>query len=186
MTLKSGVRVRGAFHVQNVSAYHRRLRGWMERFHGVATFYLPNYLGWRRALDTHRLNTPVDLLLTVGHLPTITADEAAAFDGTLMDARAPERYRGETEPIDPVAGHIPGALNRPFADNIGADGRFKPAMLATMTLKEAAERQQVVPSAAVIREQDAEYVFVQLDDGSWRAFGITSYGNACEIGRAHV
>ena len=45
---------------------------------------------------------------------------------TLIDARGAARYRGETEPLDPVAGHIPGALNRPFTDNLGADGRFKP------------------------------------------------------------
>jgi thiosulfate/3-mercaptopyruvate sulfurtransferase len=64
-----------------------------------------------------------------GGMPVLDAAAAArvARDGVLLDARAAERYRGESEPIDPVAGHIPGARNHPATDNIDADGRFRPA-----------------------------------------------------------
>lgn len=48
-------------------------------------------------------------------------------DQTVVDARGAPRYRGDVEPLDPVAGHIPGALNRPFTDNFTSDGRFKSA-----------------------------------------------------------
>jgi transposase-like protein len=52
---RAGEHVRGAVHVQNVNAYHRRFRTWLARFHGVATRYLSNYLGWRWALDGERI-----------------------------------------------------------------------------------------------------------------------------------
>lgn len=64
--------------------------------------------------------------LSAGHMPTIDLDGAAAQPGRgiLLDARAPERFAGDIEPIDPRAGHIPGAVNVPTAQNVAPDGRF--------------------------------------------------------------
>lgn len=62
---------------------------------------------------------------------TMDYEQVKANIGTgqrlVLDARAPDRFRGENETMDPVGGHIPGARNRLFKDNLGADGRFKPA-----------------------------------------------------------
>jgi thiosulfate/3-mercaptopyruvate sulfurtransferase len=70
-----------------------------------------------------------DVTLTGGGMPVLSIDEAAALPasgGLLLDARAAERYRGEVEPIDPRAGHVPGAVSAPTTENL-TDGRFRPA-----------------------------------------------------------
>jgi thiosulfate/3-mercaptopyruvate sulfurtransferase len=84
---------------------------------------------------------PGDVTLRPGALPTLTLAEVAvaarstaphdttahASGAVLLDARAGERYRGEVEPVDPKAGHIPGAVSAPTTANLAADGRFLPA-----------------------------------------------------------
>jgi thiosulfate/3-mercaptopyruvate sulfurtransferase len=62
-----------------------------------------------------------DAIVSAAAIPAILAG-----GGVLVDARGAARYRGEQEPIDPVAGHVPGAVNRPFTENVTAAGRFKP------------------------------------------------------------
>ncbi|WP_047473159.1 sulfurtransferase, partial [Delftia sp. ZNC0008] len=78
-----------------------------------------------RFQSNFELHEPLQQLVTAQQV----LDALGSAGQTVVDARAPARYRGEVEPLDPVAGHIPGALNRPFTENIAADGRFKPAAL---------------------------------------------------------
>lgn len=129
---------------KQVVAYDQSNGMWASRL-----WWMLQWLGHRAAAV---LDGGVDRWIAEGHLltaelrdirpatfvfqrtsPIATAQEVAAHldDGTLsvIDARAPERYRGDVEPIDPVAGRIPGALNRPYSANLDAQGKFKPAQL---------------------------------------------------------
>ena len=63
VNISAGARTRGAIHLQHVNGYHSRFHGWLARFNGVASRYLPNYLGWRHGLDGQRWRTPADCLI---------------------------------------------------------------------------------------------------------------------------
>jgi thiosulfate/3-mercaptopyruvate sulfurtransferase len=107
--------------------------------------------------------------LYTGAMPTLTADEAAELGGRLLDARAPERFRGDVEPVDPVAGHVPGARNVPSTSLLDADGSF---------LLDAALRQALgspagaycgsgVTASVVVAALAAVGLDVALFPGSW-------------------
>jgi thiosulfate/3-mercaptopyruvate sulfurtransferase len=93
---------------------------------------------------------PGDFTARPGHLPLLGADGAAALarTGRLLDARAGERYRGEIEPVDPVAGHIPGAVSAPTVGNVTGDGHFRSA--AELTRRFAALGIVAGPESAAV------------------------------------
>jgi len=100
---------------------------WLLRWAGVGEVLILDggLAAWQAAghavaVGSAQRRQPSDIVLHGGRLPTLTAAEAAALPatGTLVDARAAERYRGEVEPVDPRAGHIPGAVNLPTTGNL--------------------------------------------------------------------
>lgn len=112
---------------------------WMLRNTGFQDVYLLDggLAAWRDAglpLDTGPVQAAVGLVSfdvspAGGRMPSIDAAGAADWPatGVLLDARAGERYRGEFEPVDPRAGHIPGARSAPTTENVDVDGHFLPA-----------------------------------------------------------
>jgi thiosulfate/3-mercaptopyruvate sulfurtransferase len=109
---------------------------WMLRWvgHGAVTVLDGGLPAWQAA--GHALSTAVPaprargtIALREARVATVDVDTVLANvesgGRTVVDARAPDRFRGENETIDPVGGHIPGAKNRFFKDNLQADGRFK-------------------------------------------------------------
>jgi thiosulfate/3-mercaptopyruvate sulfurtransferase len=106
---------------------------WVLRWAGRSDVRVLNggFSAWIRAgkpVETETApNKPGTVTIEPGAVAALSADDAAALagEGRLVDVRAPERFRGEVEPIDPVAGHIPGAINVPNSDSLMADGSFK-------------------------------------------------------------
>ncbi len=108
---------------------------WMLRLVGVPAAVLDGgYAAWLAAdmptaTDAQPARSPTSVALHYD-ARQVLLDHAQLLDPTaqqVLDARAAPRFRGDVEPLDRVGGHVPGALNRPFADNLGADGHFKAA-----------------------------------------------------------
>jgi thiosulfate/3-mercaptopyruvate sulfurtransferase len=116
----------------DTSGHYAARLWWMLRFmgHEAAALLDGGWPAWLAAglpVETGAGRTPAERLFEGAPRPAMIAqmDEIPTAP-LLVDARAPERYRGEVEPIDPVAGHIPGAVNRPYAANWTSAGRWRP------------------------------------------------------------
>ncbi|MFZ4893933.1 sulfurtransferase [Plantibacter sp. Mn2098] len=126
---------------------------WLLRYAGLADVRLldGSFRGWVNAglpVETGDVVPAAgSATLDYGQLPLIGIDDAAGWSehGVLLDARAPERYLGEVEPIDPRAGHIPGAVNAPSIGNVASDGTF----LSPEVLRERFAALGVVDGVAV-------------------------------------
>jgi thiosulfate/3-mercaptopyruvate sulfurtransferase len=123
---------------QGGGAFAARL-WWMLRWLGFDAVAVLDggYAKWMREgrVVSEEATAPSPAHFTIASVtPTVNASGVMASLARrallLLDARSPERFRGETEPLDPVAGHIPGARNRPYTNNLDSDGTFKhPAFL---------------------------------------------------------
>ena len=154
---------------------------WLLRFHGHPAVRVLDggWAAWLAAggeVETGAAAvTAGDFTCQPGGMPVVEAGDVPAVD-VLVDARAPARYRGETEPLDPVAGHIPGAVNVPTTQNVGPDGRFRPpeelapvyaAVGATAGCDVAAYCGSGVTAAHDVLAMEVAGVAAALYPGSW-------------------
>ena len=155
---------------------------WLLRFHGHADVRVLDggWRAWREAGGEVATGEPVapepgDFAAQPGGMPVVEVDSVLDV-AVLVDARAPERYRGEVEPIDPVAGHVPGAVNVPTTDNVGPDGRFRSpetlratyaAVGATADAEVAAYCGSGVTAAHDVLAMELAGVTAALYPGSW-------------------
>lgn len=174
---------------------------WLLRRAGVDVRVLDGGLAaWRAAglpLETGDVvPAPGSATLTEATGDTLTIDEAAAFpaSGVLIDSRAAERFRGEVEPLDPIAGHIPGAVNVPMADLLQDDGRVRDAA-ALRAVFTSAGGEPGVPVAAYcgsgVTAAHTALVLAELGidasiyPGSWSAWSNTP-GRPVAVGEQPV
>ncbi|OBG61978.1 MULTISPECIES: sulfurtransferase [unclassified Mycobacterium] len=129
--------------------------------------------------------------LRAGNRPSLTAEQAGAGVVTLLDARAPERFRGEVEPLDPAAGHIPGALNLPSTALLAADGTFIAGDALTQLLAERGIRDGAlgaycgsgVTASVTVAALAAVGLNAALFPGSWSEW-CSDPGRAVAVGPA--
>jgi thiosulfate/3-mercaptopyruvate sulfurtransferase len=159
---------------------------WLLRNAGVDVRILDGGLSaWTGELETGDVEveaSDIELRLTVDG--TIDISEAASFPdkGILLDARAGERYRGEVEPVDPRAGHIPGAISAPTGENLAVDGKFLPAKqlrdrFATLGVKDDTAVGVYCGSGVTAAHQIAALAIAGIDaqlyPGSWSQWSNT-------------
>jgi thiosulfate/3-mercaptopyruvate sulfurtransferase len=168
---------------------------WMLRYYGHERVRVLDggFRAWKKAglpVSTEDASpAPGNFTARPGQLPVVDADGAAdlARTGILLDARAPARYRGETEPVDPVAGHIPGALSAPTAENVTAGGLFRPvaelrARYANLGVKAAAD--ESVDSNGGATRLDGDGTAQQV--GAYCGSGVTAAHEVLALALAGV
>lgn len=164
---------------------------WLLRDAGIATVHLLDggLAAWRAAgCETERgeaLHCLGDVTLRPGSMPVLTLEDVPGFTrrGLLLDARTGERYRGEFEPVDPKAGHIPGALSAPTTDNLTPARTFLPpaelrrrfaALGVTETAEVAVYCGSGITAAHEIAALDIAGFEAALYPGSWSQWSARS------------